>query len=56
MQVDEIEFAQTFKNMNILIDQVAGESTKAALKVMAHLVHDLNERFNQLVQNLEDDE
>ena len=54
--MDEIEFAKSFKNMNILIDQVAGESTKAALKVMAHLVQDLNERHNQLVQQLEDDE
>jgi predicted metal-dependent enzyme (double-stranded beta helix superfamily) len=54
--VDEIEFRQTFRNLNTLIDQVAGESTKAALKVIAHLISELRESHDQLVQQLEDDE
>jgi hypothetical protein len=54
--MDEIEFRTATKNLLMLIEEVSGESTKAALKVIAHLVLDLNERHNDLVQQLEDDE
>ncbi len=54
--MDEIERAQALKNLNILIDQIAGESTKGALRVVSHILHDLNAKFESLVQELEDDE
>jgi hypothetical protein len=56
MALDEVEFRTATKNLLVLIEEVSGESTKAALKVIAHLVLDLNERHNDLVQQLEDDE
>jgi hypothetical protein len=54
--MDEIEWRQAYKNLLVLIEQVAGESTKASLKVIAHMVDDLNEKIERLVQELEEDE
>ena len=46
--MDEIEFRQAYKNLLVLIDQVAGENTKAALKVIAHLVDGLQQRLDEM--------
>jgi hypothetical protein len=52
--MDEVQFKVAFKNLLVMIEEVGGESTKASLKTIAHMLHALNERINEIQD--EDDE
>src|SRR5437870_5579148 len=46
--MDEIQFKVAFKNLLVMIEEVNGESTKGALKTIAHMLHALNERIVEM--------
>ena len=46
--MDEVEFHRALKTLKVLVNDVSDASTRNALSVVVHLLHDLNERVNAI--------
>ena len=54
--MDEIEFRMAFGNLNVLTDSVSDHNVRNALKVVAHLIHSLDERITEMQMQEDDDD
>ena len=54
--MDEIEFLRAFNNLRVLVDDVEDPRTANAMRVMMHLISDLNDRAIELAAAPDEDE
>ena len=54
--MDEVEFIRAFNNLRTLVDDVEDTRTANAMRVMMHLLIDLNDRVIELAAAPDEDE
>lgn len=54
--MDEVELKRAMKNLRILIGEIPDQQVQAAMLTVAHVLHGLNERMEELETAISEDD